>query len=62
MRKGGLKTAKHRIVIVQKGGTTKEVEVIVPGDIKRGKKRNYLHSQLRKEESKVLVTIECGYK
>lgn len=62
MRKGGLRTAKHHIVIVQKAGIIKEVEVIVPGDIRRGKKRNYLHSQLRKEESKVLVTIECGYK
>jgi hypothetical protein len=62
MKKGGPKAAKHHIVIVPKESITKEVAVTVQGDIKKGKKRNYHHSQLRKEESKVLVTIECGYK
>jgi hypothetical protein len=62
MRRDGHKAAKHPIVIVRKEPIIKEVGVIVQEGIKRGKKRNYLHSQLRKEESKVLVTIECGYK
>jgi hypothetical protein len=62
MRRDGHKAAKHLIVIVRKEQIIKEVGVIVQEGIERGKKRNYLHSQLRKEESKVLVTIECGYK
>lgn len=62
MRRDGHKAANNPIVIVRKEPIIKEVGVIVQEDIKRGKKRNYLHSQLRKEESKVLVTIECGYK
>ena len=61
-RRNGRVTARHHKVIVRKVGIIKEVGVTVPGGIKREKKRNYLHSRLRKEESKVLVTIECGYK